>query len=93
MEIAEIRADCLSDSAAGEDECSRIFDVDAFVEKPIRGIRFRNIRARADTAGVISAAANWTAENASFLTRDGRPVRIVNSESVAATAFAITKSA
>lgn len=84
LEITDVTADCMTETAAGQ---SVIFDVEAFPEKPIRQVQFRNIRAEADQAGLVSSAADWKMRNTRFVTRQGAPVQLDNSPSLSPAAF------
>lgn len=57
---------------------SKAFFVDAYVEKPISYIEWKNINIKTNTAGLINNATNWTMENVVVNTLDGKPVHIEN---------------
>lgn len=61
---------------------SRAFDVEAYPEKPIRDIRWRNITIETDTAGAIAHAADWTMDNVVLRTRDGELPKIEHCSNV-----------
>lgn len=61
---------------------SRAFYVDAYVEKPISYIGWKNILMETNTAGLIKNALDWTMENVLVNTLDGKPVQAENCSNV-----------
>jgi len=60
----------------------RIFLASGLPNKPIVNIKFSNITAEGNEAGSIEYARNWTMRNVKLKTRDGAPVKILDSEKV-----------
>ncbi|HEX3143696.1 MAG TPA: glycosyl hydrolase family 28 protein [Pyrinomonadaceae bacterium] len=60
----------------------RIFLASGLPNKPIVNIKFSNITAEGNEAGSIEYARNWTMHNVKLKTRDGAPVKILNSQKV-----------
>lgn len=57
---------------------SKAFFVDAYIEKPISYIGWKNIYIKTNTAGLINNATNWTMENVVVKTLDGKAVHVEN---------------
>ena len=53
----------ISNEADNELHCSKAFDVEAYPEKPISNVHFKNIFIEVDKAGIIANANGWTMEN------------------------------
>lgn len=62
----------------------RIFAASGLAARPIRGVRWENVRAEGRNAGSISYARDWTMKNVKIRTPGGEPVRLANTERVAA---------
>jgi polygalacturonase len=60
----------------GKPPVSKAFDVGAYPEKPIRGIRWKDIDIETHTSGSITHARDWTMENVKVRTLDGQPARL-----------------
>jgi hypothetical protein len=61
---------------------SMAFDVEASVDKPMRGLRWANVSIEAASAGHIAHARDWTMENVVLCTRDGAPVVLEDCENI-----------
>jgi hypothetical protein len=61
---------------------SKAFDIEADPQKPMRGLRWENIRIEAASAGLISHARDWTMRNVVVHAPDGAPVVLENCENV-----------
>ncbi len=57
---------------------SKAFFIDAYIQKPISYIGWKNIDIKTNTAGLINNATNWTMENVVVNTLDGKPVHVEN---------------
>jgi polygalacturonase len=57
---------------------TRIFNASGFSKKPLRNVRFINVRAEGQEAGTIEYARDWTMQNVALATTDGAPVRLTN---------------
>src|SRR5580765_145825 len=60
----------------------RVFTASGLPNKPIVNIKFSNVTADGNEAGSIEYARNWTMHNVKLKTRDGAPVKILNSQKV-----------
>ncbi len=60
----------------------RAIHANAYPEKPIRGIELKNVTIEAKTAGEIANAADWSFEDVTLRTVDGKPVKLDNCEGV-----------
>ncbi|MES2475435.1 MAG: glycoside hydrolase family 28 protein [Verrucomicrobiota bacterium] len=56
----------------------KAFEVVAYPEKPIRGFVWKNVTVNAKEAGSIADAADWSFENVSLTTADGKSVETKN---------------
>ena len=54
----------------------------AYPEKPMRGVRFENVRIEADTPGQISNAKDWTMKNVVITTASGSKLKLEHSKNV-----------
>jgi polygalacturonase len=61
---------------------SKAFDVDAYLQKPISQVRFKNVTIEADEAGTIVNAKDWTMENVIVRTASQNSILIKNCENV-----------
>jgi polygalacturonase len=55
---------------------STAMEVEAYPEKPLRGVSWKNVTIEAESAGSIAHAKDWTMENVIIRTMDGEPVRM-----------------
>jgi hypothetical protein len=62
----------------------RIFLASGLPDKPIIDVRFTNVIAQGNEAGSIEFARNWTMRNVILTTRDGAPVKVLDSKGVEA---------
>ena len=62
----------------------RILSASGLPGKLLGDVRWENITARGRQAGAIEYARDWTMKNVRFVTEDGVPVSVTNSENVAA---------
>jgi len=62
----------------------RIFSASGLPGKPILNVKFVNVTAQGNEAGLIEHARDWTMRNVTLKTKDGAPVKISNAENVAA---------
>jgi hypothetical protein len=60
----------------------RIFLASGLPDKPIVNVKFVNVAAQGDEAGSIEYARNWIMNNVKLRTKDGAPVKVLNSEKV-----------
>ncbi len=60
----------------------RVFSASGLPDKPIINVKFVNINAQGNEAGSIEFARDWTMRDVKLLTRDGAPLKILNSEKV-----------
>lgn len=63
-------------------DAKRIFGASGLPEKPLKDVRFVNVRAEGKEAGYIEHARDWKLENVTLETTDGAPLKIRNSENV-----------
>ncbi|NHW34986.1 glycoside hydrolase family 28 protein [Paenibacillus aceris] len=61
---------------------SRAFEVEAYPEQPIEGIRFTNVGMTVHQSGSIAHALNWTMDNVVVRTLDPAPLEKVNCTNV-----------
>lgn len=61
----------------------RIFFAAGLPEKPITSVRWINVNAQGNEAGVIESARDWTMKNVELRTADGKPVKLTDSRDVA----------
>jgi hypothetical protein len=61
----------------------RVFSAAGLPEKPIVNVRWRNIRAKGLSAGVIENARDWSMQNVKLATSDGLPPGMSNNTNVA----------
>lgn len=54
------------------------FDVNAYPEKPIHDLTWKNISIEAKTAGAIRHAKDWKMENVKMKAMDGKPLKLEN---------------
>jgi hypothetical protein len=54
------------------------WDVEAYPEKPMHGIRWEDVRIEADRAGMVHHARGWTMKNVELVTKERAPLDLVN---------------
>jgi polygalacturonase len=62
---------------------SLAFDVEAYPEKPMRGLQWENVTIEAANAGKISHAKDWTMKNVVVRTPEASPVAMADCQGVA----------
>ena len=60
----------------------RVFSATGLPEKPITNVRWTNVTADGNEAGVIENARDWTMTNVALRTRDGKPVKLTDCQNV-----------
>lgn len=62
----------------------RIFSVAGMPQKPITNVKWMNVTAQGNEAGMIESARNWTMTNVDLRTADGLPVKLTDCTNVQA---------
>lgn len=78
--IPEFRNITLSDIKV--EKAERAFYANAYPEKPIHDIHFKDVSVEAKESGKLTYARNWTMENVLLKTVSGKPVELENSENI-----------
>lgn len=78
--IPEFRNITLSDIKV--EKAERAFYANAYPEKPIHDIHFKDVSVEAKESGKLTYASNWTMENVLLKTVSGKPVELENSENI-----------
>jgi polygalacturonase len=60
----------------------RIFSAAGMPQKPITNVKWTNISAQGNEAGIIESARNWTMTNVELRTADGTPVKLTDCTNV-----------
>ncbi|QIA07446.1 glycoside hydrolase family 28 protein [Draconibacterium halophilum] len=64
------------------EKAERAFYANAYPEKPIHDIHFKDVSVEAKESGKLTYASNWTMENVLLKTVSGKPVELENSENI-----------
>jgi hypothetical protein len=60
----------------------RVFSAAGLPEKPIMNVKWINVTADANEAGIIESARDWTMNNVELHTADGKPVKLTDCKNV-----------
>jgi len=60
----------------------QVYSAAGLPEKLIRNVKWKNVTAQGQSAGVIEFASDWTMTNVKLQTRDGAPVKASNNKNV-----------